>query len=258
MHSSLELTRGVQAPVSLGGIRITELGEITLGKQPKALIYSTLNAEIFQLAQECEPFKSLLNHEASRVCIDGQWVLWAVKRKYGKTIKLTKNSGSDLIFEVPKHCVDSELRLALLGASEVSNEMAVTRLRTEYPSLVVSGYSPPFSSLPFTREFSTSIQKFLEDTRPDIIVCAFGPPKEQIWAFQHLDQLNALGVSVVLCFGGALDMLSGHVSTAPSWMKRAGLEVVYRTWKQPNRVARLPRVLRFLRTVLFGDGSTRT
>lgn len=255
MHATLQLNRATPAPISLGGIKITELGEIKLNPQPKTLIYSTLNAEIYQLAQERLEFKSLLNHEASRVCIDGQWVLWALRRKYGKDIQLSKNSGSELIFQVPEHCADSQMRLALLGASGISNQMAVARLKSEYPSLVVSGHSPPFSSLPLTREFHASIQSFLEDARPDIIVCAFGPPKEQVWAFQNLDQLNALGVSVVLCFGGALDMLSGQVSTAPSWMKRAGLEAVYRTWKQPNRVARLPRVLRFLKTVLFGDGS---
>lgn len=240
--------------IHLGGVQITHTCELDLEVHRGTRVYSTLNAEIYQYAQEQPEFKVLLNHDASRVCIDGQWVLWALRRKYRDTVPLKKNSGSELIFRIPAICAQRGLRLTLLGASARSNRNAVARLAAEYPDLTVEGFSPPISSLPLSDEFRQGVMRFLARVRPDVIVCAFGPPKEQVWAIQHLNELNALGVSCVMCFGGALDMLSGEVRRAPVWMKRSGLEGIYRIWHQPERISRLPRVLKFLRVVLRPDG----
>ena len=50
---------------------------------------------------------------------------------------------------------------------------------------------------------------------------------------------RGLGVSVAIGMGGAFDYLTGRVPRAPSWMRKAGLEWLFRLLNQPWRIRRM-------------------
>ncbi len=57
--------------------------------------------------------------------------------------------------------------------------------------------------------------------------------------------LASLDVGVALGIGGTLDFLSGRVRRAPLWIRRIGLEWLYRLAIQPWRWRRQLRAARF-------------
>jgi N-acetylglucosaminyldiphosphoundecaprenol N-acetyl-beta-D-mannosaminyltransferase len=66
---------------------------------------------------------------------------------------------------------------------------------------------------------------------------AYGAPKQELW----IDRVGAGlgGVSVAIGVGGAFDYLTGRVPRAPLWMRRAGLEWLFRLAQQPWRIRRM-------------------
>ena len=72
--------------------------------------------------------------------------------------------------------------------------------------------------------------------KPDILMVAFGNPKQEKWIRMHAKRL---GVPVSIGIGGSMDMLVGDVHRAPSWMQKSGLEWLGRCAQEPMRL--LPR-----------------
>ncbi len=68
---------------------------------------------------------------------------------------------------------------------------------------------------------------------PDILLIAFGAPKQEKWIAKNRDRL---GVPVSIGVGGSFEMASGMLKRAPKWMQRAGLERAYRFAQQPRRL----------------------
>jgi N-acetylglucosaminyldiphosphoundecaprenol N-acetyl-beta-D-mannosaminyltransferase len=70
-----------------------------------------------------------------------------------------------------------------------------------------------------------------------VLLVAFGAPKQELWIDRVGDRLN--GVAVAMGVGGSFDYLTGRVPRAPMWMRRAGMEWVFRLARQPWRIRRM-------------------
>jgi N-acetylglucosaminyldiphosphoundecaprenol N-acetyl-beta-D-mannosaminyltransferase len=229
-----------------GSIPITETSAFPPARSPHCWVYVTLNAEIALSMPGNRVLRELVRSARARVSIDGQWLWWALRRKYpGRP--LAKLSGSDLIYTLARQCEGHERRLLLLGSTPEINALSVVRLRSLYPKLCVAGFAPP-SFQPGgagEQEVTSAMVEAIESFRPDYVVLGLGAAKEQRVAAQLAPLLDGR-VAGLLCFGGAIDMASGRVRRAPVWMQRSGLEGLYRVWQQPARLLRLLLVLRVL------------
>jgi N-acetylglucosaminyldiphosphoundecaprenol N-acetyl-beta-D-mannosaminyltransferase len=105
-------------------------------------------------------------------------------------------------------------------------------LLRKYPNHKIAGtYSPPFHKLTIEED-----QKIIEDinkSHPDIIWVGLGLPKQDIWAYEHKDKLNA---KVVIGVGAAFCFLAGKVPRCPEWIGNIGFEWLYRLIKEPRRL----------------------
>lgn len=79
----------------------------------------------------------------------------------------------------------------------------------------------------------------LRVARPDVIFVGLGAPFEMKWVHHHM---NSLPTAAVLTCGGWFGYLIGDESRAPRFMRRYGLEWLYRLGQQPRRL--LGRYLR--------------
>jgi len=237
-----------------GAVPITETGSFPPPATTHCWVYLTLNAEIaLSLSSNHSPHE-LLRLPRARVSIDGQWLWWALRRKYPAR-SLTKLSGSDLIYVLAALCARRQQRLLLLGSSPEVNALAVRRLRDLHPELVVSGFSPPPYRMDRAEDAGAAEAAALdaiEAHRPDYIVLGLGADKEQRLALRLSPLLDGR-VTGMLCFGGAIDMVSGEVRRAPPWMQSLGVEALYRVCQQPRRLPRLLRVMRILPRLVAGD-----
>jgi exopolysaccharide biosynthesis WecB/TagA/CpsF family protein len=66
-----------------------------------------------------------------------------------------------------------------------------------------------------------------------MLLVAMGNPKQDLWIANNLHRLN---VPVCIGVGALFDYLSEKVARAPQWMLEAGVEWVFRLWKEPRRL----------------------
>ena len=95
-----------------------------------------------------------------------------------------------------------------------------------------------------TRQSMGNVSQLPEalETKNHIIRAAicYGYPRQDIWIHQRRDELP---VAVALGVGGAFDFVAGVTPRAPRWLRRLGLEWLYRLVRQPwrsRRMAALP------------------
>ena len=80
------------------------------------------------------------------------------------------------------------------------------------------------------------ILRRIEEASPDVLLVAFGNPKQEIWIHRHRDRLK---VPVAIGIGGALDMIAGNLKRAPAWVQQLQMEWFFRMAQEPLRL--LPR-----------------
>jgi N-acetylglucosaminyldiphosphoundecaprenol N-acetyl-beta-D-mannosaminyltransferase len=73
--------------------------------------------------------------------------------------------------------------------------------------------------------------------QPHVLLVAYGAPKQELWIDRMGDRLP--GVAVAIGVGGAFDYLTGRVPRAPMWMRRVGMEWLFRLGQQPWRIRRM-------------------
>jgi N-acetylglucosaminyldiphosphoundecaprenol N-acetyl-beta-D-mannosaminyltransferase len=78
---------------------------------------------------------------------------------------------------------------------------------------------------------------------PDFLFVAYGAPRQDLWIHRNL---HRLGVPVCMGVGGTLDFIAGVTPRAPRWMRRHGLEWLYRLYLQPWRWRRMLALPRFV------------
>jgi len=109
------------------------------------------------------------------------------------------------------------------GAPGVADRLAA-ELTRRYPGLRVAGtFCPPFREL--TTEEEADVARRVRDA--DLMWIALGSPRQELWAAQHLGKLD---VPVLLPVGAAFDFHTGVRRWAPSWVRRIGMEWVFRTF----------------------------
>jgi N-acetylglucosaminyldiphosphoundecaprenol N-acetyl-beta-D-mannosaminyltransferase len=181
-------------------------------------------------------------------------LVWASKL-IGKPLK-ERVTGSDMIAPLGKLVQQKSYRLFLLGASEKSSKAAAEWFERSYPGLKIAGrYSPPVAPL-HAMDNETILRK-IAAADPDIILVAFGNPKQEKWIAMHQHEITR---GVVIGVGASLDFLAGHMSRAPRWIQVIGAEWIYRLAQEPRRLARryaeniltaliyLPHLILILRT----------
>lgn len=121
------------------------------------------------------------------------------------------------------------LRLYLLGGSEEVVQETVAVMNRRWPRHVLAGFRNGY----FKPEAEDGIRAEMVARRPDVILVALGNGKQEHFAAK----LEVPGAAV-FGVGALFDFLSGRVERAPSWMRRLGIEWIYRLLLEPGRLWR--------------------
>ena len=70
-----------------------------------------------------------------------------------------------------------------------------------------------------------------------------GAPKQEKWIHRYANELNC---KILMGIGGSIDVFAGTAKLAPEFMRRAGLEWLYRLIKEPKRAKRMLDLPRFI------------
>ncbi|MEO6802480.1 MAG: WecB/TagA/CpsF family glycosyltransferase [Granulicella sp.] len=191
---------------------------------------ATANLDFLTKAIKDEELREILCR-CDLVVADGMPLVWA-SRMMGFPLS-QRVTGADLLPRIAELSQRRQRRIFLLGGTEERSREGVKTLEAMYPGcLIVGRYSPPVGTLDELDH--TYILDRIEQAAPDILLVAFGNPKQEKWLSMHRNRLN---VPVCIGIGASLDFLSGDLSRAPMWMQRAGMEWFFRFVVEPRRLA---------------------
>lgn len=223
--------------VAILGVAIDDLTEDEAVALADAMIRSgrphqicTVNPEFVIEARRNPAFAAVLAGADLRTP-DGYGLLLAAR--YLGTPLRGRVTGVELTAGLAALAAERGYRIFLLGAVPGVAEAAAAVLAARHPGMVVAGCfagSPDPRHEPFLRQL-------IGAARPDILLVAYGHPRQDLWIARNQPFLR---VPVAIGVGGVFDYLAGRVPRAPAWLRRLGLEWLYRLVRQPGR---LPRII---------------
>jgi len=190
---------------------------------PAKRVYFT-NVHTIHLARKDPEFLRCIN-SAEMVLADGSGLKIA-GRAFGTPIRENLN-GTDLAPRIFRYAETHGCTVYLLGAHPEVIDACNKRLLDRYPGLRIVGYQPGY----FSGDEEAGIIADINAKRPDILLVAFGSPRQELWIARHRDELRA---KVCVAVGGLFDFVAGVVRRAPKGIRAAGLEWVYRFFQDPK------------------------
>lgn len=206
------------------------------------------NAYTVALADKSSDYRKILASPAVNFA-DGKPIGW-VSALRGQSPRLEQVRGPQLFLDVFDRGRAQNVRHYLLGSTPEVLALLQQNLLTQFPGVSVVGMeSPPFRKL-------TKIETASQDLRiaksgAQIVWVGLGTPKQDIEALR----IAATIPVVVVAIGAAFDFTAGTLAEAPKWMRRLGLEWVFRLSREPRRLWRryLFGNVRFLKAALRAD-----
>lgn len=170
------------------------------------------------------------------VVADG-WPVVALSRLAGRPVELMP--GSDLVVPLCLLAAEQGARVALVGSTTRALADAAEALCARAPGLeIVLSIAP---SGVFDPDGSEADDILLQLAGADVQLCflALGAPKQETFAARGRGLAPGVGFASI---GAGLDFLGGHQVRAPRWMRRVGLEWLWRMLSSPARM--VPRYAR--------------
>jgi N-acetylglucosaminyldiphosphoundecaprenol N-acetyl-beta-D-mannosaminyltransferase len=207
-----------------------------LGSNKQHKIF-TPNPEMLVDAQKDNYFREVLNSGDLNIC-DGKGIALFSRGR------LKRIPGTDFMVEICKIAGQEGKSVYLLGAGDENViKQASKKLNELFPSLRVVGFNPGpkitinNEQLKINKEQNDTIVDDIITKAPDVLFVAFGHNKQEKWIHEYLKDLPS--VKVAMGVGGAFDYLSGKTKRAPRFIRKIGLEWLYRLITQPHRVRRI-------------------
>ncbi|MCB9450847.1 MAG: WecB/TagA/CpsF family glycosyltransferase [Anaerolineaceae bacterium] len=207
----------------------------------------TINPEFTMIARKDPNFDHILRR--ADLCVpDGVGLLLAA-RYLGFRLP-ERVTGSDGVPIIAARAAQEGWKLFFLGAAPGVAEQAAAILREQHPALQIAG---TYSGSPAPEE-EDSLVEMVNASGADILFVAYGAPEQDKWIARNTPRLK---VSMAMGVGGAFDFIAGVVPRAPLWMRRAGLEWLFRLYRQPWRFWRMLRLPLFALAVVFSRPQNR-
>ncbi len=200
----------------------------------------TVNPEFLMIAQKDPIFNQILKR-ADLTIPDGVGLLWAA-RHLGTPLP-ERVTGSDGVPYIAEHASQKGWRLFFLGAGAGVAQQAADRLLEQHSQLQIVGV---YAGSPAPEEEDAIVER-INASQADILFVAYGAPEQDRWIARNSPRLK---VAAAIGVGGSFDFIAGIVPRAPLWMRRMGIEWVYRLVRQPWRFKRMLRLPRFMWAVL--------
>lgn len=203
-------------------------------RHDKARHVCTGNLDHLVIADRDPEFRAAYK-KADLVVADGAPVVWLSKlaARAASAVLPERVPGTDLFWELSKASGEANLRVFFLGGVEGAAAKAAKIVEQRYPNARIAGtYCPPHATFDTSQE-QARIKRIVRQAAPDILLVAFGAPKQEKWIAANKD---ALGVPVSIGVGASFELAAGMLKRAPRWVQDAGLEWFYRFTQQPKRL----------------------
>lgn len=189
--------------------------------------HCAINANKLVLMHKDREFHRIVAN-CSLLNADGQSVVWLL-RLLGKPIK-GRVPGIDLMEALVERAAQRGYRPFFLGARAEVVVRAVQTFERRHHQLQVAGFHHGYFLQDGQEEV---VVRMIQQARPDILFVALDSPKKERWLARWMP---ALEVPFCMGVGGSFDVVAGRTKRAPPWMRRHGLEWLWRFSCEPRRL----------------------
>lgn len=206
----------------------SELKALPEGK----LLINTINAHSYNTALKDAAFAEALQN-GDVLIPDGASIVLAFK--FLRHEKIERIAGWDLFLYEMNRLNKKGGTCFFLG----SNESTLLKIKVKavmlYPNIQVETYSPPYKP-DFSDSDNWAMIDAVNQVNPDLLWIGMTAPKQEKWAYTHLEELNVNGP--IGTIGAVFDFFAENIQRAPIWWQEHGLEWLYRLLKEPKRMWR--------------------
>jgi N-acetylglucosaminyldiphosphoundecaprenol N-acetyl-beta-D-mannosaminyltransferase len=252
---------------------IRKMREWLLSSEQRMIV--TGNPDILLRARVDKKFKKIVD-SANLITADGVGVCWAAKflemtRNEKNKLKIIniyfrtlcellfcspekrgkyfpdRITGADLTWDLAKIAEKENKKIYLIGGKKQTAFRAAQKIKEFYPELDIKAFKPDHVASPCS---SNELQNELEEYKPDIVLVAYGAPKQEEWIENNLKRHNS--IKIAMGIGGTLDFIAGNTIRASLRIQSHGLEWFWRLCHEPTRILRVFRsVVAFPLIILF-------
>lgn len=167
---------------------------------------------------------------------DGSGAVLAARQKGAKNA--VKIAGCELwLHIIDRHHADRTFYI--IGATPEVHEKTIEGLRKRHPDIRIVGHRDGYIHDDAQRQ---ALINDVAEKRPDIVFVAMGSPKQEI-LMSDMQRLHPKAIYQGL--GGSFDVFTGKVARAPRWWIDHNLEFAYRLIRQPKRITRNFKFIRY-------------
>lgn len=193
----------------------------------------TPNPEMLVFGYSRKWFRRIFEH--AELCIPDGFGLKIGARILDKKI-VHRVTGVDLTEALLKEAEKRELKVVFVGGDDAIGVALLESLQKKYPCLSVRHIEAGVISIAGEPLDNRDLVSDIAAESPDLAFICFGHPKQEVFIEKFRKRC---GAKVLLGVGGTIDFLAGRIPRAPRWMRRLGIEWLYRLLRQPSRIQRI-------------------
>lgn len=186
----------------------------------------TINPEMFEYSSKDNEFSNIVK-EAEMVIPDGVGVKIALKINGHNVDRIP---GIDFAYKLLEKAAINNIPVSIIGAKEDIITKAIENLTEKISGLNIVYYHNGYFS------DDEEIYNEINAKSPKLILVAMGSPRQEQFIY---NAKKVLKPALMVGIGGSLDVWSGMVKRAPKVFQVLGLEWLYRTAAQPERIKRI-------------------
>lgn len=167
------------------------------------------------------------------ILVDGMPLIWLMQLCRIPVTRDHRLTYVDFIMPLMEKAAAEGWNVFHVGQHSTIQNQALERIRTEHPTINISGHDGYFDLTPHC-EASLAVVKAINESNTQLLLIGFGAPKQEAWLAAHRHLINA---PIVFTCGACMEYVAGHVKTPPRWMGRIGMEWSFRLLENPKRFA---------------------
>jgi N-acetylglucosaminyldiphosphoundecaprenol N-acetyl-beta-D-mannosaminyltransferase len=222
--------------VNVLGVGISAIDEVTALQQIERWVlrkerrYVCVCAVHIVMACQEDPSLRRIVNSSDLATPDGMPLVWLARLRGKRAVR--RVYGPDLMLSFCELAAGKGYRSFLLGGAIDQPEQLADKLTRRFPGLQIAGtYSTPVRPLP--PDENDRVIEAINAAQPDVVWVGMGTPNQERWMAANRHRLEA---PVLIGVGAAFDFHSGWVPQAPLWMRRSGLEWLFRLSHEPRRL----------------------
>ena len=114
-----------------------------------------------------------------------------------------------------------------LGSNDSVLNDLIIKIENRFPNLVIAGTQNGY----FTS--NDEVISKINSSNPDLIFVGMSTPKQEKWIYENKNKVNA---KILISVGNAINVLSGNYFRPNKFIRKIGLEWLFRLLREPKRL----------------------